>query len=344
MKIAVNRTFRSEIGIIQKLVYINIIICFYTNNLLYAQGVLPLNRYTVRVGTMDRSNQPSSFGYSLRKIKTGYTGFAIRVRNSTNNAIADIAFDSTNIVSVNSQATIVSSGTSGFAVGSVQSFSSFKSAANLFITRWYDQSPNAFHANQTTNANQPELLMNVAGLGNTKPSISFNGSQFLDIGQPIENVVLNGINGTFLLATKPSANSNQESFGHWKTPWTPTNWRWSFHINWSDGNIYFDAGENCCAANRATTNGSNLNLWKQYSFIRGTNYKTVRVSGTATSLNNSTSASIASSGGSFFIGWSTNALDNGYSGLLSEIIMFKTDLTTTEVIPIELDQINFWDL
>jgi hypothetical protein len=312
-----------------------------------AQGVLPVHRYVPKQGPLDRVNQPPSFGYSLRKIKRGYTGFAIRVRNATNSAVGDIAYDSTGIVSTNSQVTIVASGTSGFGVGTIQTFTAFKGAASLFVARWYDQGPNAYHADQTVNARQPELLMNTAGSLNNKPSIFFTGGspsgsgKFLIINQPVQNILDQGIRGTFLWAMKPTANSAHFAFGYRNAS---TNWRWCFHVNWSDRNLYFDAAETCCAANRSIPNGANINLWKQYTIVRGTTYKTVRISGGTTGLNNSAAGSTTQTGGEFHIGSALNNLDATFNGNISELIMFNTDLNTTNVRPIENDQIFFWNL
>ena len=312
-----------------------------------AQGVAPVQRYVPKQAPLDRVNQSPSFGYSLRKLKRGYTGYAIRVRNATNSAVGDVSYDTTGIVSVNSKVTIVTSGSSGFGVGSIQTFTAFKGAANLFVAIWYDQGLNGYHANQTVNGRQPELLMNTAGSLNNKPSILFTGGspfgsgKFLIISQPIQNIVDQGIRGTFLWAMKPTANSDHFAFGYRNAS---TDWRWSFHVNWSDGNLYFDAAETCCAANRSIANGGNINLWKQYTIMRGTSYKTVRISGGNTGLNNSAAGSTSQTGGEFHIGSAMNNPNSTFGGNISELIMIKTDLSINNVAPIENDQITFWNL
>ncbi|XZF15445.1 hypothetical protein ACTHGU_04865 [Chitinophagaceae bacterium MMS25-I14] len=306
-----------------------------------AQGVLPVHRYIV-AKTLDKITTASSFGYSLRRVKNSYAGYAVRIRRGTDNAEADVDFDATGIVSTASNVKVTAKGSSSLTVGQTLTYSSFKGSQTIYVKTWYDQGATAYHATQTTTASQPMLVLGSAGGSNTKPSVVFSGSQYLDVGQPIQNLTNNGINGSFLLWMKPTANTNQESFGHWQTTWTATNWRWSFHVNWSDGYLYFDAAENCCAANRSVNNATNINLYKQYSFVRGTAYKTVRINSAATSLNNTTAPSVSASGGSFYIGWATNGSDAAYSGSVCELFMFPTDLAVNNLQALETDQIAFW--
>ncbi|MFC6268013.1 hypothetical protein [Frigoriflavimonas asaccharolytica] len=304
--------------------------------------VLPTNRYYRPAGPLDITSTASSFGYSLRKLKNSYSGFSIKIRNGSTNAEANVAFDNTGVVSTNSEVTITLAG-GGFSVGNTTTLSSFKGSAVLYVTTWYDQGATAYDSTQTIIANQPQLQLNTAGSGNTKPSIYFDGSNdYLAINQPIQNIVNNGITGSFVVAIKPLANNNQFSFGYINTA---TNWRWSFHVNWSDGNSYFDSGENCCASNRRYYNAPNIGLWKQYSFIRGTSYKTVRVSGATTALNNSAATSSTQTGGQFWIGNAFgNSTNTPYTGYMSEVLMFPTDMPISAITPIENDQIGFWNL
>jgi len=187
-------------------------------------------------------------------------------------------------------------------------------------------------------------MLNSVGTGNTKPSLLFDGTDFLRIQQPMESILNNGINGSFMIAVKSTANSNHFTFGYRKNTNPNSNWRWSFHINWSDGYTYFDAAEVCCATNRRFFNSANINQWKQYSFIRGTTYKTARVSGTTTALNNSPATSIAMTGGEFQIGSALNNPNGLFQGSISELLMFPTDLSIPNATIVEQNQINYWNL
>lgn len=269
-------------------------------------------------------------------------GFAVRVRRGTDNAEANVAFDAFDVVSNNSNVTITAVGTSGFTLGQTMNYSTFVGAQTIFVVTWYDQGSNTYNATQTSNTLQPTLVLNSVSPSNTLPSILFNGTappDFLDVGQPIQNITTSGINGSFMLVCRPTQNTPQLSFGM-----QLGSWRWAFHINWSDANCYFDAGENCCAVgSRSFGNGASINVYNQYSFVRGTTYKTARLNNVATSLNNAPAASTANTGGSFLLGaWSGASTSTGFFGNTSEIVMFPTDLTNVQLSPLELNQVNFW--
>lgn len=76
--------------------------------------------------------------YSLRKLRTAYTGDAIRVRRSSDNAEQDFGFVSDDLDKA--------------------SLLTFVGAGNGFVTTWYDQSGNANDANQATAANQAQIV------------------------------------------------------------------------------------------------------------------------------------------------------------------------------------------
>ena len=96
--------------------------------------------------------------YSVRKLRTAYTGSAIRVRRSSDNTESDIGFT---------------------ALGNLDttSLTSFCGAGNGFVTTWYDQSGNARNATQTTAANQPQIVSSGSVITeNTKSAIQFTGA------------------------------------------------------------------------------------------------------------------------------------------------------------------------
>lgn len=99
----------------------------------------------------------ASAAYSLRLLRTAYTGNAIRVRRSSDNAEQDFGFVS-NVLDTASLLT-------------------FCGVGNGFVTTWYDQSGNAYNTIQTTAANQPQIVLSGAMLTtNGKNSIKFDGS------------------------------------------------------------------------------------------------------------------------------------------------------------------------
>jgi hypothetical protein len=76
--------------------------------------------------------------FSLRKLRTAYTGNCIQVRRSSDNTLQNIGF-------VNN-------------VLDTSSLLSFVGAGSGFVRTWYDQSGNLRDYSNTTNANQPRIV------------------------------------------------------------------------------------------------------------------------------------------------------------------------------------------
>jgi hypothetical protein len=98
--------------------------------------------------------------YSLRKLRTAYTGSAIRVRRTDNNEL-DIGFTSTG--ALDTTALLAFTGTGAL--------------DNGFVTTWYDQSGNGRNATETSALNQPQIVSSGSViLENGKPAAQFDGS------------------------------------------------------------------------------------------------------------------------------------------------------------------------
>jgi hypothetical protein len=96
----------------------------------------------------------ASSAYSLRKLRTAYTGAAIRVRRSSDSTAQDIGFK---------------------ADGSLDTTAllAFVGAGNGFVSIWYDQAGSA-NFTQPNSANQPQIVSSGSVLiDNGKPTISF---------------------------------------------------------------------------------------------------------------------------------------------------------------------------
>lgn len=119
------------------------------------------------VGLLDTYSGASA-AYSLRRLRSTYTGNLIRVRRSSDNAEQNIGYDSNNVLDTASLLTFVGAG-------------------NGFVTTWYDQSGNANNATQSTAVNQPQIVSSGAILTvNSKAcmSLSLNNTGF-DLGSTI---------------------------------------------------------------------------------------------------------------------------------------------------------------
>lgn len=107
----------------------------------------------------------AAVAYSLRKLRVGYTGSAIRIRRSSDNTESDIGFASNNQLDT----------------GAINSFAG---SGNAFVTKWYDQSGNGRDAIQPTAANQPIIQTSGVVITNGgKPAIENTSSTFLYTSQ-----------------------------------------------------------------------------------------------------------------------------------------------------------------
>jgi len=96
--------------------------------------------------------------YSLRLLRSGYTGSAIQVRRASDNTTQNIGFT---------------------AIGALDTtaLTTFCSGTDGFVTTWYDQSGNGYDATQITSTSQPKIVSSGSViLENTKPSLDFDGS------------------------------------------------------------------------------------------------------------------------------------------------------------------------
>jgi hypothetical protein len=113
----------------------------------------------------------AAVAYSLRKLRTAYTGSAIRVRRSSDNTEQDIGFVGNDL--------------------NTTALTTFVGAGNGFVTTWYDQSGNARNATQATQANQPQIVSSgVVILNNSKPSLQYDG-----VDDSLRTIDLIGISG-----------------------------------------------------------------------------------------------------------------------------------------------------
>ena len=101
----------------------------------------------------------ASAAYSLRKVRTAYTGSAIRVRRSSDNQEMDIAFNASGDLDTTTLLSFVGSG-------------------DGFVARWYDQSGNNDYAYNTTASSQPRIVISgVVTTSGNRPAIYWDNSR-----------------------------------------------------------------------------------------------------------------------------------------------------------------------
>ena len=139
------------------------------------------------IGLLD-AYPTAAAAYSLRLLRSAYTGDAIRVRRASDNTEQDIGFVDGELDT--STLTFFCSGTNGF------------------VKTWYDQSGNGYDATQITLANQPQIVSSGSViLDNGKPSVEFDGSDDrLDLG----NIISDYTNSDVDVFTTMTANSSTQ--------------------------------------------------------------------------------------------------------------------------------------
>ena len=96
---------------------------------------------TQNVSTLLDNYTGAAVAYSLRKLKSSYTGSAIRVRRSIDNTEKNIGFNSSGALDTTD-------------------LELFAGAGNAFVVTWYDQSGNGLDATQNTASSQPQIVAN----------------------------------------------------------------------------------------------------------------------------------------------------------------------------------------
>jgi hypothetical protein len=127
------------------------------------RGTLPLSLKMVRtvgavVDLLLDTYTGAAAAYSVRKLDKDYTGYCMKVRRASDDAEADIGFDSNGDLDTAAIATHC-----GASAG--------------YVSVWYDMSGNSNNATQATAGNQPQIYNGTAVTTlNTKPSVTFSGS------------------------------------------------------------------------------------------------------------------------------------------------------------------------
>ncbi len=148
-----------------------------------ASGQFIINPYSFSapIDGLPLNTEGATTGFSLRKIRTAYTGNAVRIRRSTDNVEQDIGFSGTDF--------------------DASAFSTFVGAGTGFVTTWYDQGVSGYNATQTTTTAQPEITLSAQ---NGKAVITFSGTRYLTIPLSVSYFnYLHSTAGQVIIAGKP---------------------------------------------------------------------------------------------------------------------------------------------
>ena len=167
----------------------------------------PLDQYT-----------GAAAAYSVRLLRTAYTGDIMRVRRDSDQNEIDVGFDSNDEFGLTSP---VSNATSGSFTDFADFIGHGGTPANGFCRYWYDQSGNAVDAGQATSGSQPKIYDSTTGIieagaaGKEKPIITsssnaymqtaYDGNAiFFSVAQPLDGSIL----GQYDLTSGGGSNSN----------------------------------------------------------------------------------------------------------------------------------------
>lgn len=265
---------------------------------------------------LDENLTNISFAFSMRVVVSDYEGNLVRLRRASDNATQDFGWADNDIVDI-------------------AAINAWRGTSLVYVNIWYDQSGLGRNAIQNTTTKQPRfypdspLFPYFIGDG-TDDCLTVSGGG-------LQIVTTAGIQGT-VIATMKATNKQQHSFGV-----LTSSDRWSVHVNWSDGNLYFDPGI-CCNSPRSFDNSGKVNSWEIYSFIRGSSTVTARSGGVQRFSGTHTSGRCTRTE-EFAIGWATgNGSGNYATTSYNEFIMYNTDINTTQIQEIETNSQTFWGI
>lgn len=253
----------------------------------------------------------SAVAYSLRKLRGGYTGSAIRVRRSSDNTEQDIGFSALGGLDTSALTTFCGSG-------------------NGFIATWYDQSGNGNNATQTTAANQPQIVSsgNLI-LVNNLPSLQFDGTNDTLIStnsvDPLFITAVNRPNTTGIYKTILGADTSDIAqvgaiYFQYATPTRTPAFARTTVLDSSSANDFISIGSSSVSNNvlnlmTGTRTTTTINV-----FMNNTNVGTDTTSSALRPLGGINSGRF-----NLMAGYYDNIVADHLQGNLSEIILYTSD-------------------
>jgi hypothetical protein len=251
------------------------------------------------VGLLDQYSGAAA-AFSLRKLRTAYSGSAIRVRRSSDDIELDIGF-SGNVLDISALET-------------------FCGVGDGFVTKWYDQA-NSNNATNTAELAQPQIVSSGSTITeNGKPTIKFDGS-----------------NTSLIIADQTilNANNNPSAFGVVSSVSTkPSNYIFS-HRSAPDsqfgfGYIYFSGSRRFASA---SFNGISWDIWEEFIDTTGGQrlfswlHNNCDMYIDATKSTGALNGLFTTSNNAMYIGANVNGR-NQLDGNIQEIIFYNSDKTS----------------
>jgi hypothetical protein len=295
---------------------------FYANCICLLLCLCLSQTYAQGLDNAGLASTTTTAAYSTRLVNSAYTGPCMRVRRSSDNAEADVAFDATyKRITIACTATITTAGSSGLIIGTTLSFGSFYGSSSCFVTTWYDQTGNGKHAVQSTLSSQPRIVnAGVIDRLNSWPAITFqNIGQLMTYTGP--NITVQTIN-----AVRAAPDFN------WQTL-VAMSANADFSVRAALGSALYQTSPN--GNDWYNSTGSPNQFW-----VNGVQSPTF----TSTTVHTISANSATPTVGTISI--STTFMNRGMSGgaAVNEILLFPASLSTTDRQALEANQNSYFIL
>jgi hypothetical protein len=202
-----------------------------------------------------------------------------------------------------------------------------------YLETWYDQSGNGIHASQSSLSLQPQIV-DIFGnviLQNGKPSILFNGSQYL--GNTSQGLTSGSYSGYLSLFVVNRRNSS--SGGTFLTERATTKVK-AFQVGTNE-TYYFISSNGLDASSNQTTDlsaysvTSNLNVWTHRQFSSGLDSLWINGVERTVSVPSGGGNTVTDGTVGLRIGIREGTIGGGWGGYISEIIGYGVDIATTRI-------------
>ncbi|WP_163408148.1 FG-GAP-like repeat-containing protein [Flavobacterium ajazii] len=287
---------------------------------------LKINRIVTVLDNVGLSNTTlATTAYSLRKLASTYSGYAIKVRRSSDNTLLDIGFNTNGELDTDALKT-------------------FTGNSSGFVTKWYDQSGNENHVEQTNINLQPRIVNGgIIEVLNKRPALYFGTAHLATAKTTLFDTAASMVGFAKGNSSTPSSlvtktGTSVDTNTHYPAPFDFTNNGGEFYT----GNASITSGSSVNIANSSTRSDISISVPASvYSFVipsSGTYYS--YMNGVQSSSN--TISAYADNGNALQIG---NRNDGGGSGNFwtTELILFNSVLSTVDRQTVEESQKNYYN-
>ena len=268
--------------------------------------------------TLDKAglsaSSPAAPSYSLRLLSSSYTGAAIQVRRSNDNATTDIGFSAGNL--------------------DTAALKTFTGANNSYVSIWYDQSGNAKNAFQSNTSLQPCIVSSgIIYRQNGVPTVYFNGSNYLST-VPFNNGYPNSF--TLAICGGVKTNTTYSTLGNKTNNNLPGPW------DMYNDNVLVSNGTGASSFKLATPINSTTGF-AQWIFQSNSTTSSAYINDVSNGSGTTTLCSDAVYSTPIILGSRTDHVTS-LNGWISEFVTFSSVLSTTDLQTIEQNQAAYYSI